>query len=116
MSEEDDLIGELETLLEKFPRNSGLAAWQHFFRRIVYTAGLRVLKNNPELIVGPALSPQSPALMPMMHTMQAGGPSPAVVVGPIYFEPAGGPQKPYRPNFIVFTCIASGDCPPPPQN
>jgi hypothetical protein len=124
MSAEDDLIGGLESLLDRFPANADLAAWQHAFRRIVYTAGMRVLKNHPELIVGPApshqalgLQPPMPAPMPMMHTIHAGGPPPAVVGGPVHAMPAGGGmQPPYRPNFGMFGCIVSGTCQtPPPQ-
>jgi hypothetical protein len=128
MSAEDDLIGGLETLLNKFPANSGLAEWQHAFRRVVYTVGMRVLKNHPELIVGPAppphapgLQPPMPAPVPMMHVMQAGGPPPTTVGGPVHFYPAGQ-QPPYRPSAIKdFTCLVA-DCQtpptttPPPQN
>jgi hypothetical protein len=129
MSAEDDLIGGLEKLLDKFPANSGLAEWQHAFRRVVYTAGMRVLKNHPELIVGPAPpSPHAPGLQPMpapapmMHVIQGGGPQPTTVGGPVHVYPGGGPNLPFRPSAIKdFVCLVA-DCQqpptttPPPQN
>jgi hypothetical protein len=52
MSVEDDLIGGLEKLLDKFPKSS-LDDWRHLFRRVIYTVGMRILQTHPEIVVGP---------------------------------------------------------------
>jgi hypothetical protein len=126
MSAQDDLIGGLEKLLDKFPANTDLAGWQNAFRRVVFATGMRVLKNHPELIIGPAPARQAavaarPAPMPPeaisapmpMHIMQGGGALPSIMGGPVYIFPAGGPTKPIHPSaFIEYICMVTG-CPPP---
>jgi len=86
MSADDEFMGSLENLLDKVPKNYGLAEWRQLIRRVVYTVSLRILKTFPEIIVGP----------------------------PMQVSAAGGPQPPYRPNVGTLLCLATGDCPPPP--
>jgi hypothetical protein len=110
MSADDDLIGGLETLLDRVPSNYGVEEWRYLLRRVVYTVSMRVLETFPDIVVGPPPG-HSPGPMPMM---KGGAPQPASVGGPPRMVQAGGPIPPYRPNVGLLLCIATGDCQPPP--
>ncbi len=60
MSAEDDLIGGLEKLLDKFPESRSLEDWQHLFLRVIYTVGMRILRGHPEIVTGPVKSAGGP--------------------------------------------------------
>ena len=85
MSADDQLIESLEKLLDRVPKNYGLAEWRHLIRQVVYTVSMRILRTFPEIIVGPPSRSKS-----------------------------AGPQPPYHPNVGRLLCIVTGDCPPPP--
>lgn len=115
MSADDDLIGGLETLLDRVPSSYGVEEWRYLVRRVVYTVSMRVLETFPDIVVGPPPG-HSPGPMPMM---KGGAPQPASVGGPPRMVQAGGPQPPGRPNVAKLLCIVTNDCdvpPPPPQS
>ena len=53
MATRDVFINEFEKLLEGIPKTYSLQQWQYAYRNVVYSMGLKILKNFPEDVVGP---------------------------------------------------------------
>lgn len=89
-------------LLDTVPKNYTLAQWQHAYRQVIYSMGVKILENFPELVTMPAKG-SKPVVSPGKgrHPNEQGGPP--------------GQPPPYRPSGVgSLICLTLGDCPPPP--
>jgi hypothetical protein len=83
MSELDKLTEEFERLLEGVRGKHSLDEWRYAYRKVLYSGGMKILEQFPEIILGP------------VHPVSA------------------GPPPPYHPSAInELLCIVLGNCPP----
>lgn len=108
MSELDTLPEQFDRLLEGVRGKYTLEEWRYAYRKVIYSGAMRILKDFPEIIVGPPPAPfpeQQQQQRPTVGRGPHGGGDPP----PPYFT--AGQQPPYRPNAIhELLCIALGTC------
>ncbi|MEO7205196.1 MAG: hypothetical protein ABI356_10340 [Steroidobacteraceae bacterium] len=110
MSELDSLPEQFERILEGIRTNYPLEEWRYAYRKVIYAGAMRILKDFPEIIVGPP--PALPQVQEQRGPTYGGG----AQIGGGHNPPPkfiDGQKPPYRPSAIIeLVCIASGNCPP----
>jgi hypothetical protein len=109
MADLDALTNQFAKLLGSTENEYTLAEWRYAYRKVIYSMGLRVLMDFPEIIVGPP--PSSVGSTPLMEKGPPGD-SPGFGGGNPGSHPIiAGQQPPYRPSAIgTLVCLVLGDC------
>jgi hypothetical protein len=109
MSELDSLPEQFERLLGGIGTGNSLEEWRYAYRKVVYSGAMRILKEFPEIIIGPP--PPPPQLQRQPGPGPAPGGNPQIGGGNRPPYSTAGQQPPYRPNAIhELLCIALGTC------
>jgi hypothetical protein len=106
-------MADLDALTDQFTKllgnttNKSLAEWRYAYRKVIYSMGLRILEDFPEIILGP-----TPSAVPLEMKKGPPGDFPDFGGGaPGGHATIAGQQPPYRPSAIItLACLALGDC------
>jgi hypothetical protein len=108
MSELDTLTEQFERLLDGIRTKHTLEEWRFAYRKIIYSGGMKILDDFPEIIVGQApLPPRSEKKAVAAPTRG----NPAGIRGPVTGV-TYGQAPPFHPSSIgELVCIVLGTCP-----
>jgi hypothetical protein len=123
MSQLDTLPEQFDRLLEGIDSVNSLEEWRYAFRKVIYSGAMEILRDFPEIVVGPPPIPSSEQQQQQKQQQQSqqqeqqqeqrrpppgGG---ATVGKPVRHPIIEGQQPPYRPSAIhELLCISLGTC------
>lgn len=108
MSELDTLTEQFERLLDGIRSKHTLEEWRFAYRKIIYSGGMKILDDFPEIIIGPAPLPRRSEKKAITGPTRG---NPAGIGGPSHGIIAGQ-APPFHPSAInELLCIVLGTCP-----
>jgi hypothetical protein len=109
MSELDTLVDQFDGLLNGIRTKYSLEEWRYAYRKIIYSGAVKILREHPEIVIGPRPAP--PRQLPEDPIQEGGGTGKGWQPPPPFIDST---KPPYRPSAIceLACCIALGTCPP----